>query len=994
MADKATIVQNAQRYMGKGQIDKAIDEWQKLISESPNDGNIFNTIGDLLLKKNDLSKAVDAYLKGAEVFRSAGFALKTIAIYKKLIKLVPQRLDILVKLGDLNAERGLVGNAVEDYLTAAKQFIQDGDVKECLEVYRKVANLDPTNTGIRLKLADLCLKEGLQQDAVYEYLKVAESYRNNKQIKEADDLCQRILKLDPKNETARNQMGGVAAPKVAPSEPGPVTPVTKEQQLSQIEVCIDGNHLDDARKLLEQFIEQNPEDPVGYHKLGTVFINSGTKDDGFTLFGKAFQKYMNRSEFGQACKLMKDFLETDPDRVDAHLMLAEAYDRGGNPHLAVSAYARVIDDSLASGETARAKELYLKIKELDPQHRDVRRLRHTFDMTEASQPQIAPAETAHLPESPPTPIAKESPEAAQMVSASETDAPSVEPAPIVDSAALQSLFTEAEVYLKYGLSTKAIEQLQQILAMDPENETAHQQLKDIYRNEGTTDKAIEECFHLINIYKKTGDSERETAILEEAKGIDPENPRIREATDLAPILDSGRMKAILADEPADTEAKAPSSELDTPAPEAELQVAAQSEIPNPSLHKQEDVAEQMAEADFYQQQGLRDEAKKMYESILALQPGLPPAKEKLDAIAAEENIEKETRTQKANAFEEAQAVAESPPKPKPETPRPTQKSKATKPAKIKSVDESRLDEELEKSFAPFMSSETNDSVAEPLETASDSSVGVEEPVNLQSRPKETAGSEKKSSEKGSRSKEAKEKKEEYVDLSGILDDKVKGDLKKHPPADLHDERTVSEQLDSIFAEFQKDVIQVDDIDYETHYNLGIAYKEMGLLNEAMIEFKQAMNGPERFIDSCNMLAACHQESGNHPEAIKLLERALSDPRCDEAQGHWLRYDLASLYEKQSRPEEALGMFSKIAEADRNFKDVIQRIEHLERQLGKARRKTPEASGTREEEDEDLDVMMDRIFGESTPAAKTQRGKAIDPDSSKEDVRKKDRISYL
>jgi tetratricopeptide (TPR) repeat protein len=991
LADKATIVQNAQRYMAKGQIDKAIDEWQKLISESPNDGNIFNTIGDLLLKKNDVTKAVDAYLKGAEVFRSAGFALKTIAIYKKLIKLVPQRLDILVKLGDLNAERGLVGNAVEDYLLAAKQYIQEGDVKECLEVYRKIANLDPTNTGIRLKLADLCLKEGMQQDAIDEYLKVAESFRNNKQIKEADDLCQRILKLDPKNDVARKQMGATAAPQVASSEPGPVT---KEQLLSQIDGCIEGDQLDDARKLLGQFIEQNPDDPVGCYKLGTVFIKTGNKDEGFNLFRKAVQQYMNRSEYGQACKLMKDFLETDPDRVDAHLMLAEAYDRGGNPHLAVSAYARVIDDSLASGETARAKELYVKIKGLDPQHRDVRRLRHSFETAEVSQSEIAPSETVHLPEIPAAPLPEESPEGAHMVSPSEADAPSIEPAPIVDQAALQSLFTEAEVYLKYGLSTKAIEQLQQILAMDPENETAHQQLKEIYKNEGSTEKAIDECFRLLEIYKKTGDSERETAILEEAKGIDPENPRIREATDLAPILDSGRMKAILADEPADAGAAAPSSEMDTPAPETKLQEAVQSEIPISSLHNQGDVAEQMAEADFYQQQGLRDEAKKMYESILTLQPDLPPAKEKLEAIAAEENIEKEMKAQKANSFERAQPVAESPSKSKTEPPRPIQKTKVTKPAKVKSVDESRLDEELEKSFAPFMSTEPNESVVEPLKTTRRSSKEAEETINLQSQLKETAGSEKKPSGKISRSREVKENKEEYVDLSGILDDKVKGNPKKNSSAELHDEKTVSEQLDSIFAEFQKDVVQVDDIDYETHYNLGIAYKEMGLLNEAMIEFKQAMNGPERFIDSCNMLAACHQENGNHPEAIKLLERALSDPRCDEAQGHWLRYDLASLYEKESRPEEALNMFTKIAEADRNFKDVIQRIEHLERQLGKARRKTPAASAAREEEDEDLDVMMDRIFGESSPTAKTQRGKAIDQESSKEDVRKKDRISYL
>ncbi|MBI3595714.1 MAG: tetratricopeptide repeat protein [Nitrospirae bacterium] len=991
MADKATIVQNAQRYMAKGQIDKAIDEWQKLISESPNDGNIFNTIGDLLLKKNDLSKAVEAYLKGAEVFHSAGFALKTIAIYKKLIKLVPQRLDILVKLGNLNAERGLVGNAVEDYLLAAKQYIQEGDVKECLEVYRKIANLDPTNTGIRLKLADLCLKERMQKDAIDEYLKVAESYRNNKQMKEADDLCERILKLDPKNEVARKQMGMAAAPQEAPSNSGSFT---KEQLLSQIDGLIEGNQLDEARKLLGQFIKQNPDDPVGSHRLGTVVMKTGNKDEAFNLLRKAVQQYMDRSEYGQAGKLMKDYLETDPDRVDAHLLLAEAYDRGGNPHLAVSAYAHVIDDSLASGETARAKELYVKIKGLDPQHRDVRRLRHTFEMTDVSQPRIVPAETDHRPVTPAAPLPEESAEAVQMRTPSETAAPSAEPAPIVDPAALQSLFTEAEVYLKYGLSVKAIEQLQQILAMDPENETAHQQLKEIYKNEGPTEKAIVECFCLMEIYKKAGDTERGMAVLEEAKALDPENPRIREATDLAPILDSGRMKAILADEAVGNEAGPPSSEMNTPEPEAQLQEAVRSEISAASLQEQDSVAEQMAEADFYHQQGLRDEAKKMYELILTHKPDSAAVKEKLDSIATEETYEMEAKAQRAQTFEEAAPVDETPQEPKREIPRPTQKPKESKPAKVKSADERRLDEELEKSFAPFMSSETNESLAEPLETQIHSSKEAEETINLQSLLKETERSEKKPNEKASRASGAKENKEEYVDLSGILDDKVKGDLKGRSPADLHEEESVSEQLDSIFAEFQKDVVQVDDIDYETHYNLGIAYKEMGLLNEAMIEFKQAMNGPDRFIDSCNMLAACHQEGGNHPEAIKLLERALSDPRCDEAQGRWLRYDLASLYEKESRPEEALKMFSKIAESDRNFKDVIQRVKNLEGQLGKARRKTPAAPASREEEDEDLDVMMDRIFGESTPTPKTQRGKAAGQDRSKDEARKKDRISYL
>jgi len=522
LADKTKILQNAQRFMAKGQLDKAIEEWQKLISESPNDGNIYNTIGDLQLKKNDIPKAVETYLKGAEVFHSAGFSLKTIAIYKKLIKLVPQRLDILIKLGDLDAERGLTGNAIEDYLTAAKQYSQEGDVKEALEVYRKIANLDPSNTAIRLKLADLCLKEGLQEQAIEEFSKVAESYLQTNQSKEAEALCARILKLDPNNATARKLMGQpVASEKTDSKTEFP----SKEQLFTQIDGAIEKGLLDQAQELLHRFMEQNPDDPAGSCRLGTIHLKSGKKDEAFEQLKRAADQYADRNEYGQAGKLMKDYLETDPDRVEAHLKLAEVYERGGNAHLAVSAYAHVIDDYLVSGETALAKDLYAKIKTLEPQHRDVRRLRHTFETTEISQPHIVPPAAVRMPETVEEPPAAV-PAAVSPEPVPEAVAPSAEPAPMVDQAALNNLFTEAEVYLKYGLSEKAIEQINQVLAMDPENEKAHLQLKDIYKGEGQTEKAVEECLRLIEIYKRTGDHERRTAVLEEAKGLDPKNPRI------------------------------------------------------------------------------------------------------------------------------------------------------------------------------------------------------------------------------------------------------------------------------------------------------------------------------------------------------------------------------------------------------------------------------------------------------------------------------------
>lgn len=978
MADKAKILQNAQRYMSKGQLDKAIEEWQKLISESPNDGNIYNTIGDLLLKKNDLPKAVEAYLKGAEVFHAAGFSLKTIAIYKKLIKQVPQRLDILIKLGDLNAERGLTGNAIEDYLTAAKQYSQEGNVEEALEIYRKIADLDPSNTAIRMKLADLCLKEGLQQQAIDEFLKVAESYLQTNQSKEAEALCERILKLDPKNETARKLMGQPAVPQEARSKP---ESSSKERLLPQIDGAIEKGLLDEAQELLHQFMEQNPDDPVGPYKLGTLLLKAGKKDEAFGQIMKAADQYVGRSEYGQAGKLMKDYLETDPDRIEAHLKLAEVYERGSNPHLAVSAYAHVIDDYLASEETTLAKDLYAKIKTLEPQHRDARRLRHTFEAGELSQPRIALPETGRLPETAAGPPPSSVPEAASLESASESVSPPVEPAPMVDQAALNSLFTEAEVYLKYGLSVKAIEQLEQVLAMDPENEMAHLQLKDVYKSEGQTEKAVEECFHLMEIYKKAGNTQRRAAVLEEAKGLDPENPRIREATDLAPMLESGRMKAILEEDGgtgADRAAVAPE--------------AIRAEISSGSLQEKEDVSEQMAEADFYYQQGLRDEAKKMYELILTLRQDQPSALEKLEAIATEEALEKEMKAQAAQEVETAGPVAEPSSKPEKGARAAIQKPKAPQPAEVKSADEQMLDEELEKSFAPFMSGDADESVETPDRAAVQTSEEAEGTVDLEALLKEEDVPEKRPQKKTPPLKVPDESQEEFIDLSGIMNDEVKEDVKRPVPDVSPEDASVSEQLDSIFSEFQKDAEQAaDDIDYETHYNLGIAYKEMGLLTEAIVEFKQAMNGPDRFIDASNMLAACHQENGNNQDAIKILERALSDSRCDGTQGLWLRYDLASLYEKESRMDGALDLFSMIARSDRNFKDVVQRVENLERLLGKPKQKIT-AKKAVEEEDEDVDAMMERVFGESAPGTQSKGAKA--GSASKDDAKKKDRISYL
>jgi len=89
--DRNSVIKEAQKLAGKGQFDKAIAEWRKLVRETPNDANIFNTIGDLCLKKNAKAEAVDAYKRAADILAEDGFTSKAIALYKRSSTSIPKR---------------------------------------------------------------------------------------------------------------------------------------------------------------------------------------------------------------------------------------------------------------------------------------------------------------------------------------------------------------------------------------------------------------------------------------------------------------------------------------------------------------------------------------------------------------------------------------------------------------------------------------------------------------------------------------------------------------------------------------------------------------------------------------------------------------------------------------------------------------------------------------------------------------------------------------
>src|SRR5713226_8373643 len=166
------VIASAETLVAKGKIEPAIKEHERLLDDNPNDVNTLNRIGDLWVRINRNDEAVKVFSKIADHYAKDGFFLKSIAIFKKINKLDPSRLDIYARLADLYAKQGLAMEAKSQYQVLADYYQKHGDPGNALVIYRKISELDPNAINIHVKLADLHSQAGQTAEALKEYDRV------------------------------------------------------------------------------------------------------------------------------------------------------------------------------------------------------------------------------------------------------------------------------------------------------------------------------------------------------------------------------------------------------------------------------------------------------------------------------------------------------------------------------------------------------------------------------------------------------------------------------------------------------------------------------------------------------------------------------------------------------------------------------------------------------------------------------------------------------
>jgi tetratricopeptide (TPR) repeat protein len=146
------------------------------------------------------------------------------------------------------------------------------------------------------------------------------------------------------------------------------------------------------------------------------------------------------------------------------------------------------------------------------------------------------------------------------------------------------------------------------------------------------------------------------------------------------------------------------------------------------------------------------------------------------------------------------------------------------------------------------------------------------------------------------------------------------------------EPTGDEEADfaDMLRKFKQGVAEnVDAEDYQSHYDLAIAYKEMGLVDEAIAEFQKALAGPTTRLPTYEALGQCFLDKGQFKLASSILSRGLTE-RATEDQLLGVLYWLGRAAEAQGNSDDALGYYQRVFVLDIQFRDIAERMSALER----------------------------------------------------------------
>ena len=934
--NKARAMQEAEKYVIQGKISQAIKEYKRILEKEPADLTLLNTIGDLFYREKNISEALSHFRQLADAYVKEGFTVKAIAIFKKIIKLDPKSVDPLLKIAELYTVQGLSREARDHYALAVDFYKKKNQTDKALEIFRRIVALDPDNANYHLRYADFAAQAGKKDGAARSYADAAEAALRHGDQTVAESAIKKAAQLDQRSSQlqfirarlafAKGDMGEVERT----LESVPDVKATPKGRALLLQAYLAAQKVKAAEGLVMDVFHANHDDFTPVSSFVALCVQRGDFDSAQKALAGAAEAMITRKTPGPLMDSLRQVWSRDPGHIPTLELIREVCERTADDVTLPEALEALGHAYAQSEMLDKAESVFRKLVSRQPENPE-----YTGLLNQVLQRQGKEGVATAIP-------ADLSTIEVDLVSEG-TATPSPSKADEEELAAVKEALENSDLFSRYGLIDKAIVALEEALQTYPDQVDLHHRILEVcHRSKPERARTAAEA--LARAYAKQGES-GEAAKYEDlarklAAGAPPEEFALPEAPrraepEPAPVEEFAVAPPTpatpeLAPSEVDLSSVFPTEAPEQPAPQefpltplapepatveekefdlsTDLEAfasggpASPAEVAAPGFNFEES----RVEIDFYLDQNLMDEARSAVEALEVKYPGDPQVAELRQQVEA--RLAQGAEAPASPAFFE----------PLPEPVQAAEAEEVQLPEAFSAPPPAEAEPEI------IRQAELTPSGVEPAIPQS-----AKPPAALEPEPAAAGG-------------------DFLGDLAGDLAASMEGlgEAVAPPgahrgaesaPADLGlGDGDAASPLSGLLDELGEGAeAQATAEDIETHYNLGVAFREMGLLDEAIGEFQKVVKGaqkgnyPPNFLQACTLLAASFMEKGMPAIAAKWYTRALESPEVDEEATLALQYDLGTAYESAGDTRTALAKYSEVYSQNIDYRDVAEKIRQLQ-----------------------------------------------------------------
>ncbi len=463
----------AKRFLERSRFEDAIEAYQSVLAESPGHLEALQSLADTFTHMGQTDRAATYYATLFDRLFEAREENKALAIYARALKGVQQPPERMTRYALLLQKQSRTDEAMEQFALASELLLARGKQEAALECLERVAQLDPDDAGRQCAVGDLAERLGKNAIAARALLRAGQLSETAGEGDAALDLLSRAQALAPGERSPamlyaqallRRGRAEEAARLMEPLSAGEADDAFFHTLGDALMLS---GALDRAREVYARLPPDKAENAAKLFALAARYLDAGADAPAVEVLRAAQAQMMRARRENEFAAQLDSVVASHPASIPLAQFWAAAYAEMNRESRYFDALARLFDLYLESGDVSGACDALEKIVEIDPydsrNDQRVKKLESRADAAFLTQirTRLSQVATHSPPSSPPASAAAPAP-------------------PASDTAqALEDLLVQAEIFIQYSLQAKAIERLQKLFELFPDDAGENERVRNL-----------------------------------------------------------------------------------------------------------------------------------------------------------------------------------------------------------------------------------------------------------------------------------------------------------------------------------------------------------------------------------------------------------------------------------------------------------------------------------------------------------------------------------